>query len=87
MLRSLQRIIPESIIRKELEGTRPVIVIELEDDSKLERKFDIYYEQAEGIYHRCVVVVNRNILIITAMRTYKKLQKLITGDEDETNKI
>ena len=57
------------------------MVLELPSEKLFERKFDVYYLQKEGIFHRYILALNGEILIISVMRTNKSLQKLM-GDLD-----
>jgi hypothetical protein len=75
--RSSQRILPKSVVEFDLLNSVPAVVIEQESEVKGERKFNVYYFQREGLFHRYVVCINSQIRVITMLRSSKKLQGLL----------
>ncbi|HII53238.1 hypothetical protein COT30_02700 [Candidatus Micrarchaeota archaeon CG08_land_8_20_14_0_20_49_17] len=63
------------IFESDIKNETPVAVVEQKCESLGERKFDVYYRQASGLYHRYVIVLNETIRLITLMRISKDLQK------------
>ncbi len=76
-----KRFLPIEIARRELENEPPILVLEQECETTGERKFDVYFVQKEGVFHRYVVCLNSRLRLITLMRTSKDVQKKVAGEE------
>jgi len=46
------------IFESEIDAKTPIVVVEQKCENPGERKFDVYYEQSSGLYHRYVVVLD-----------------------------
>jgi len=77
--RARKRQLPLSVVEVDLREGRPVLVFEQESEVAGERKFDVYYLQKPGYFHRYVISLNNELRVITVMRTSKDLQKRVAG--------
>ncbi len=53
--RSVQRLMDETVVTRDLYTETPLKVAEQPSETEGERKFDAYYLQHTGVYHRYVV--------------------------------
>lgn len=74
-LKSEKLFLPENAVKADLFGERPLAVFEQPSDEAHERKFNAYYAQMAGLFHRYVLTLNNEIRLITVIRTSKDLQK------------
>ncbi len=74
---SEKRTIPLAVFEEDLARNEPVLVLEEECETAGERKFDVYYRQAAGLFHRYVICLNNKIRLITLLRTSKDVQKKV----------
>jgi hypothetical protein len=77
---SEKRLLPLKIAEQDIFEKTPLIVLEQDSERKEERKFNVYYPQDAGLFHRYVVAINSELRVITVIRTSKELQKKTMGE-------
>lgn len=85
--RASERTVPLSAFLQDLKEQEPLLVFEQESEVSGERKFNLYYLQRPGLFHRYVVSLNNQLRIITLMRTSKDIQKFVAGDKNEKPRV
>ncbi|MEM3374533.1 MAG: hypothetical protein QXE31_04905 [Candidatus Woesearchaeota archaeon] len=80
-IRLIQRDInKKDIIENILNPTRLKIAIRQESLRKSEEKFDCYFKYKKNFYHRYIIALNSNIIIITAMIIRRRLKKFFENE-------
>lgn len=77
--RAEQRRINLNTVENNLYSGEIVKVVEQKAEKTGERKFDVYFLQKPGLFHRYVVCLNNLIRVITLMRVSRTLQKIVSG--------
>ena len=70
---------PRMVFEADLFDSFPLAVFEQESEFEGERKFDVYYPQKAGYFHRYVITLNSELRVITLMRVSKELQDFVAG--------
>ncbi len=79
--RAKERGLPQAIVEADIYSGKPLKILEQKCETPGERKFNLYYLQLPGYYHRYVIVLNDEMRIITVIRTSKDLQKIVAGEK------
>lgn len=76
-----ERTVPR--FEKDLQGNKPYKVVEQDSENTNERKFKVYFQARapEGGFMAYIVVLNKQMRLISIYRTSKKLQETIYNYE------
>jgi len=79
MIRITQRQIDiEEIKENIINPKRLEYAIKQSSDKEVEEKYDCYFDYSKNLCHRYVIVIENNIIVVTAIKINRKWQNIIS---------